>query len=80
MSGWRGPPPPFFPHAEHTAADRDVLSEIIPKKLFLTKLPVLRQLCDSLYRVFAKYRLKVTGRCLDEACELRKSASSQEAA
>ena len=36
MSGWRGPPPPFFPHAEHTAADRDVLSEIIPKKLFLT--------------------------------------------
>jgi len=39
--------------------------------VFLTRLPVLKQLCDLGYVIFAKYRLKVTGRCLEEACELR---------
>ena len=48
--------------------------------VFLTKLPLLKQLCDAMYRVFAKYRLKVTGRCLDEACELRQASSPQKAA
>ena len=48
--------------------------------VFLTKLPLLKQLCDAMYRVFAKYRLKVTGRCLDEACELRQASSPPKAA
>lgn len=34
-TGWTGPPPPFFPSADHTAEERDELSEIIPR-LYLT--------------------------------------------
>ena len=48
--------------------------------VFITKLPLMRQICDGLYRVFAKYRLRMTGRCLDEACELRRPSDPQKAA
>jgi predicted DCC family thiol-disulfide oxidoreductase YuxK len=34
----------------------------------LTRLPGIAQLCDLGYRVFAKNRLRLTGRCQDEAC------------
>ena len=36
----------------------------------LTRLPGLRWLLDIGYRVFAKHRLRLTGRCADGACEL----------
>ena len=41
--------------------------------VFFTRLPLLKQLCDFAYSLFAKYRLKITGRCLTEACELRQT-------
>ena len=36
----------------------------------LTRLPGVRQLLDLAYRVFAKNRLRLTGRCEDGACEI----------
>ena len=33
-----------------------------------TRLPLLSQLLDLSYRAFAKNRLKLTGRCTDDAC------------
>ena len=35
----------------------------------LSRLPLIRQLLDIGYAIFAKYRLKLTGRCTDE-CRL----------
>lgn len=37
--------------------------------VWLTRLPLLSQLCDIGYRVFAKNRLRLTGRCTKEECE-----------
>jgi len=34
--GWRGAAPPFYPSSAHTALDRVQLSEVVPKKLYLT--------------------------------------------
>ena len=36
----------------------------------LTRLPGIRQLLDLAYRVFARNRLRLTGRCVDGACQL----------
>jgi predicted DCC family thiol-disulfide oxidoreductase YuxK len=36
----------------------------------LTRLPGVRQLLDVAYRAFARNRLRLTGRCVDGACEL----------
>lgn len=35
-----------------------------------TRLPVVRQALDLGYKLFAKQRLRLTGRCRDGACEL----------
>lgn len=37
----------------------------------LTRLPVLSQLMDVAYRLFAKHRLRITGRCSKVACGLK---------
>jgi predicted DCC family thiol-disulfide oxidoreductase YuxK len=34
----------------------------------LTRLPGIRQLLDLAYRAFARHRLRLTGRCADDAC------------
>jgi predicted DCC family thiol-disulfide oxidoreductase YuxK len=36
----------------------------------LTRLPGVKQLLNVAYRAFAKNRLRLTGRCLDGACEI----------
>ena len=36
MTPWRGEAPPFYPSSEHTAETRELISEIIPNKLYLT--------------------------------------------
>jgi predicted DCC family thiol-disulfide oxidoreductase YuxK len=36
----------------------------------LTRLPGVSQLLDVAYHAFAKNRLRITGRCADDACEL----------
>jgi len=36
----------------------------------LTRLPDITQLRDIAYHAFAKNRLRLTGRCVDGACEL----------
>ncbi len=36
----------------------------------LTRLPGIRQLLDVAYHAFARNRLRLTGRCVDGACEL----------
>jgi predicted DCC family thiol-disulfide oxidoreductase YuxK len=36
----------------------------------LTRLPGVSQLLDLAYHAFAKNRLRLTGRCVDGACEL----------
>lgn len=36
MTPWRGDAPPFYPSSEHTAESRELISEIIPSKLYLT--------------------------------------------
>lgn len=36
----------------------------------LTRLPGIRQLFDVAYRLFARNRLRITGRCVDGACEI----------
>jgi predicted DCC family thiol-disulfide oxidoreductase YuxK len=40
-----------------------------------TRLPVVSQLLDLSYRVFAKNRLKFTGRCEDDACPAHRPPS-----
>jgi len=37
----------------------------------LTRLPGIAPLLDVAYRAFARHRLRLTGRCVDGACELR---------
>lgn len=37
----------------------------------LTRLPGISQILDVAYRKFAKNRLRLTGRCMDDACEVR---------
>jgi predicted DCC family thiol-disulfide oxidoreductase YuxK len=39
-----------------------------PRTVALTRLPVLSQALDLAYRVFARNRLRLTGRCHDGAC------------
>jgi len=34
--GWRGPPPPFYPSAEHTLEDRNAVSAVLEGKLYIT--------------------------------------------
>jgi len=41
----------------------------------LTRLPLLTQLLDLSYRVFAKNRVRFTGRCSDDACPAHGNAS-----
>lgn len=41
----------------------------------LTRLPGIRQLLDVAYRAFARNRLRLTGRCVDGACELHAVAA-----
>ncbi len=41
--------------------------------VFLTKLPGVRQLLDWAYVQFAQRRLRFTGRCLDDLCEVRRT-------
>lgn len=36
----------------------------------LTRLPGLSQACDAAYRLFARNRLRLTGRCHNGACEV----------
>jgi len=36
----------------------------------LTRLPVLSQACDMAYHLFARNRLRLTGRCHNGACDL----------
>jgi predicted DCC family thiol-disulfide oxidoreductase YuxK len=36
----------------------------------LTRLPIVRHLLDAAYVLFAKNRLRLTGRCNDRGCEL----------
>lgn len=36
----------------------------------LTRLPIIRQALEAAYAVFAKNRLRLTGRCSDASCEL----------
>jgi predicted DCC family thiol-disulfide oxidoreductase YuxK len=36
----------------------------------ITRLPGLSQLFDLAYRLFARHRLRLTGRCRDGACEV----------
>lgn len=38
--------------------------------VWLTRLPLIRQLMDLGYRVFAQNRLKLTGRCEDGVCKV----------
>lgn len=40
----------------------------------LTRLPGIRHALDASYRVFARNRLRLTGRCTDETCALPESA------
>lgn len=37
--------------------------------VWLTRLPLLSQLCDVGYSVFAKNRLRLTGRCTEDECK-----------
>lgn len=37
--------------------------------VWITRLPLLSQLCDIGYRLFAKNRLRLTGRCVKEECK-----------
>jgi predicted DCC family thiol-disulfide oxidoreductase YuxK len=41
----------------------------------LTRLPGVSQLLDVCYHLFAKSRLRLTGRCIDGACELDPGAT-----
>ena len=39
--------------------------------VFLTRLPVISQILDLGYTIFARNRLKLTGRCTKETCEVK---------
>ena len=39
--------------------------------VFLTRLPVISQILDLGYTIFARNRLKLTGRCTIETCEVK---------
>jgi predicted DCC family thiol-disulfide oxidoreductase YuxK len=41
-----------------------------PKMVAVSRWPGISQLLDLAYLVFAKNRLRFTGRCIDDACEL----------
>jgi predicted DCC family thiol-disulfide oxidoreductase YuxK len=43
----------------------------------LTRLPGIKQLLDLAYRWFAKNRLRLTGRCHDEACKICPAPTSR---
>ena len=43
--------------------------------VWLTRLPIVSQLLDLGYELFAKYRLRLTGRCTEESCSLPGSAT-----
>jgi predicted DCC family thiol-disulfide oxidoreductase YuxK len=43
----------------------------------LTRLPGVRQLLDLAYHAFAKHRLRLTGRCVDGACELHSTVRGE---
>ncbi len=45
----------------------------------LTRLPGIAQLLDLAYRAFARNRLRLTGRCVDGACELHSKPHSPQA-
>ena len=45
--------------------------------IWISRIPGVVQVLDMGYRVFAKNRLKWTGRCEDGACELPRSSGSQ---
>ena len=38
--------------------------------VMLTRLPLIRQILDIGYRVFARNRLRLTGRCSSETCQI----------
>ena len=42
----------------------------------LTRLPGVSQLLDLAYRLFAKNRLRLTGRCVDDACTISQPSAS----
>ncbi len=44
--------------------------------VWFTRLPIIRQILDLGYRVFAKNRLRLTGRCT-EACSIKEPGTSQ---
>jgi predicted DCC family thiol-disulfide oxidoreductase YuxK len=46
----------------------------------LSRLPGVSHLLDVAYRVFAKNRLRLTGRCADRACELPSSPTTSSSA
>lgn len=39
--------------------------------VWVTRLPLLSQALDAGYRLFAKHRLRLTGRCTPQSCEAR---------
>ncbi|MFO0613354.1 MAG: DUF393 domain-containing protein [Polyangiaceae bacterium] len=43
----------------------------------VTRLPGIRHLLDAAYFVFAKNRLRLTGRCVDGACEIHREPVSR---
>ena len=45
--------------------------------VFLSRLPVVSQLLDFGYSIFARHRLRLTGRCTTVSCSFRKPADCQ---
>ena len=41
----------------------------------ISRLPLITNLLDLSYKIFAKNRLALTGRCLDNSCEIHKKPS-----
>lgn len=44
--------------------------------VFLSRLPVISQIMDLGYLVFAKNRLRLTGRCISEVCSVKMAPES----
>lgn len=44
--------------------------------VFLTRLPLITQMLDLSYRVFARNRLRLTGRCSADGCEKKSYAAN----
>ena len=38
----------------------------------VTRLPLIRQMLDVAYAIFARNRMRLTGRCTDQTCSVRK--------